>query len=452
MIAIKTSRIQSLPFFLLLLMCIAACRLTAANAQNSDSGWRSNNLPFRVVNTTSIGQSQWICGTDESIAVSSDGGEHWRVKHQTTDGAVLLNIAFANDKFGYAAGTGGVLLTTEDSGETWSSHSAGKDPILGLSFSDPKHGLIQTFNALLFTVDGATTWTAVSAGQNSEEMKRFSYPFSLVALDSAHMAIMLKQGSAQYEPQAFLFTQDSGKSWNFLNIPNVTLYSFLRAQGRYRTVGTEVIHKGDKGGGYSVPVALSSADGENWEHSSNDLTECQLQMCVACNTEGCLSANGTITNFFADKTTYKDFSATRQLTTKWSAAGSTICFVANGLHCSHLAPVAKPSPSDIPLPIASAPGPLNAVPLTGPHCIVCTMDRILIDQKAQGAYTIKLALEIGKNGTVKSATAEGAPTQEAKSRIEQQAQEWIFEPYLKDGTAVNLKLNTAIHVNVIKPR
>jgi hypothetical protein len=80
------------------------------------------------------------------------------------------------------------------------------------------------------------------------------------------------------------------------------------------------------------------------------------------------------------------------------------------------------------------------------------MDRILIDQKAQGAYTIKLALEIGKNGTVKSATAEGAPTQEAKSRIEQQAQEWIFEPYLKDGTAVNLKLNTAIHVNVIKPR
>jgi hypothetical protein len=28
-----------------------------------------------------------------------------------------------------------------------------------------------------------------------------------------------------------------------------------------------------------------------------------------------------------------------------------------------------------------------------------------------------------------------APIPEVKSRIEQQAQEWIFEPYLKDGVA-----------------
>jgi hypothetical protein len=80
------------------------------------------------------------------------------------------------------------------------------------------------------------------------------------------------------------------------------------------------------------------------------------------------------------------------------------------------------------------------------------LDRILIDKKAQGAYTIKLALEIAKNGIVKNAVAEGAPTPEVKSRIEQQVQEWIFEPYLKDGVAVNVKLNSSVHVNVIKPR
>jgi hypothetical protein len=80
------------------------------------------------------------------------------------------------------------------------------------------------------------------------------------------------------------------------------------------------------------------------------------------------------------------------------------------------------------------------------------MDRLLIDKKAQGAYTIKLAVEIAKNGIVKTVVADGAPTPEVKSRIEQQAQEWIFEPYLKDGIAVNVKLNTSVHVNVIKPR
>ena len=59
------------------------------------------------------------------------------------------------------------------------------------------------------------------------------------------------------------------------------------------------------------------------------------------------------------------------------------------------------------------------------------MDRLLIDKKAQGVYTIKLAVEIAKNGIVKTVVADGAPTPEVKSRIEQQAQEWIFEPYLR---------------------
>jgi hypothetical protein len=80
------------------------------------------------------------------------------------------------------------------------------------------------------------------------------------------------------------------------------------------------------------------------------------------------------------------------------------------------------------------------------------MDRLLIDKKAQGAYMIKLAVEIAKNGIVKTAVADGAPTPEVKSRIEQQAREWIFEPYMKDGVAVNVKVNTNIHVNVIRPR
>jgi photosystem II stability/assembly factor-like uncharacterized protein len=123
------------------------------------------------------------------------------VKHETTDGALLLNIGFANDKFGYAAGTGGLFLTTEDGGETWSPHSAGKDAILQVSFSDTKHGLIRTFTSLLFTVDGGANWSVVSAGQNSEDIKRFPYTFSLVALDGTHMAVMMKEGSAQYEGQ-----------------------------------------------------------------------------------------------------------------------------------------------------------------------------------------------------------------------------------------------------------
>jgi photosystem II stability/assembly factor-like uncharacterized protein len=287
-------------FFILLAALILV--VNAVCEEKIASEWHLKDLPFRVLNVTSIGSSLWLCGTDESVAVSSDGGEHWLVKHGTADGAVLLNIGFANDKFGYAAGTGGVFLTTEDGGETWSSHSAGKDAILQVSFSDPKHGLIRTFTSLLFTLDGGASWAVVSAGENADDIKHFPYPFSLVALDGTHMAVMMKQGSAQYEGQGFLVTGDSGKSWKFVAIPNTTLYSFLRASGKYWTVGTEVIHNDQPGGGYGVPVALYSSDGEKWDHSSNDLASCKPQMCVACTSKGCLSSNGTITDVFSEKT------------------------------------------------------------------------------------------------------------------------------------------------------
>ena len=54
---------------------------------------------------------------------------------------------------------------------------------------------------------------------------------------------MIKAGSAQYEGQRFLVTSDSGKTWNVTLIPDSTLYSFLRVQGKYWTVGTQVVRK-----------------------------------------------------------------------------------------------------------------------------------------------------------------------------------------------------------------
>jgi hypothetical protein len=448
----KRKTISRIRFISLIYIALFVLNVGAFGEDETALQWHSKNLPFRVLNTTSVGPSLWVCGSDESVAMSSDGGEHWQVKHEATGGAVLLNIGFVNDRFGYAAGTSGLFLSTEDEGETWSPHSAGKDAILQVSFSDPKHGLIRTFTSLLFTIDGGTNWAVVSAGQNSDDIKHFPYTFSLVALDSSHMAIMMKEGSAQYEGQRFLVTEDSGKSWKFVAIPNTTLYSFFRVAGRYWTVGTEVIHKDQPGGGYGVPAALYSSDGEKWDHSNNDVSACKPQMCVACTTSGCFSANGTITDFFSDKTSYREFPPSRELTSKWAATDSAICFVGKGFQCAALKSAVKASGGEDPLPTAVAPGPLGAPTTEGPHCIICSMDRILIDKKAQGAYAIKLILEIANNGIIRSAVAEGAPTPAIKSRIEQQAQEWIFEPYLKDGVAVNVKLNTSLHINVIKPR
>src|SRR5712692_8768495 len=288
-------------------LCVVLATIPVAGQEQVSPDWHTYDFSFRVLNISSVGNRLWICGTDETIAVSSDNGAHWQVKHQMVDG-----------------------------GETWVPRSGISETILQISFSDLQHGLIRTPTSLLFTVDGGLHWSEVSAGRNSADIKHFPYTFSLVALDGSRMGVILKEGAAQYMSQAFLFTQDSGKSWNFLNIPNVTLYSFLRVRDQYWAVGTEVIHKDQPGGGYAVPVAMYSADGEKWNHSNNDLSACKLQVCAVCNMQGCFSSNGVIAGVFSEKTTYGAFPPNKDLTPKWASTDSTVCFVGRRLKCSAL--------------------------------------------------------------------------------------------------------------------
>ncbi|HTA22495.1 MAG TPA: YCF48-related protein [Terriglobales bacterium] len=312
----------------------------------------TRDVPFRVINLTSNGNLLWICGSNESIAVSHDNGTHWEVKHvKTASERTLLEIDFASENFGYTTGTGGLLLTTTDGGETWIDHNFTDQTIAQASFSDENHGVVRAADSVLFTVDGELHWASVSEGQNAEIMHHFRHVFSVVALDDSRMGVMLKEGGAQYFSQAFLFTQDLGKSWIASSIPNVTLYSFLRREGLYWAVGTEVIHKDQPGGGYAVPVALYSSDGESWKHSNADLSACQLRMCTVCNTQGCLYANGGIARFFSGTTTLFEFPPNKELTTRWASTGSAFCFVHSGkVECTALKSAQTPNPSDFPVP------------------------------------------------------------------------------------------------------
>jgi len=435
-----------------LLFCSLVVNAVADAQPSSASGWIPSNAPFRALSVASDGSSIWACGTDEGIAVSADGGEHWQLKHRTPDGNLLLDIQFADGKFGYAAGTGGSILITEDGGESWVAHSGPNATILQISFSDPQHGIIRTPDAVQFTADGGRTWSPVAWTNDADILKTFPYTYSLVTIDAEHMAVMLKQGAAQYEPQTFMVSSDGGKSWQHIDIPSVTLYSFLPVHGKYWAVGTEVVGKDQPGGGHAVPVALTSSDGIKWTHSNNDLSACGPEMCVACTPLGCLSSNGTIAEIFGDKTTYRTFPPEEKLTTKWAATYSAMCFSGSSLECARVTPAVKPTAGEDPVPAAVSPGPLGAHPTSGPHCISCEMDHILVDPKAQGLFTVALSIAVARDGTVTGVEANGAPTPQIKARIEQQAQQWLFEPYMKDGTRVNLKLNTRIQVSVVHPR
>jgi len=94
----------------LVLLFLLSCTITSAGQEKPVSAWNAPDFQFRVLNTTASSGSLWICGTDEAIAVSSDDGRNWDVRHHTPDGNSLLNIDFVNDTFGYATGTGGISV------------------------------------------------------------------------------------------------------------------------------------------------------------------------------------------------------------------------------------------------------------------------------------------------------------------------------------------------------
>jgi hypothetical protein len=175
-------------------------------------------------------------------------------------------------------------------------------------------------------------------------------------------------------------------------------------------------------------------------------------MCVACTSQGCLSANGTITDVFAEKPTYLAFPSNPKLTTKWSATPTTMCFVGDTLQCTIITIQAKYSSGGGPIPARVALGPLGAKTSSGPFCIACAIDHILFDQKVQGFYTIKLTILIAANGKVTDVNVIDAPTSEIKSQIEQQIRQWIYEPYIMDGEIVNVNLKTQIQVHVMRSR
>ena len=420
-------------------------------ALSQNSSWKNYDPGFRVLNITNDSAKRlWVCGIGEAIAVSSDEGAHWQVKHRAVDGSALLNISFANSSFGYATGTLGLFLITEDGGETWRQRTVGAESILQASFSDPQHGLIRTHSSLLFTTDGGAHWSKVSDGQNIEQMKRFPYTFFLVALDSMHMAVLLKEGV--YSEGGFLTTSDGGKTWKFLDIPSIGVGTLLSVDGKYFAVGNEVVGKDKPGGGHSVPLALISADGENWQHSIHDISKCRLEGCDACKAQGCIASNGILARIFREKTEYAEFPPSKEMTAKWATTDSTICSVGNALECVSLSAVADSNNFNGPAPTAFPPRPLGVPPSSGPQCLSCGMDPVFLDQKVHGSFTLKLGLDIARNGTVKSLSIDGAPSKTIEDTIRQRAQLWIFEPYLKDGVPVELKLNTSIKINVIKPR
>jgi len=432
-----------------LLLCASTSAQSLFPAPASD--WRSLDLSSRPLNIAENQGILWVCGADELITKSTDGGRTWTNQHFAKNGSILLTISFANPKFGYAAGLGGTLLFTRDAGDTWSRVTSPDPVIYAASFSDDKHGLLHTPHTIFQTSDGGQSWVPVPIELTSDEGKPFAFVLALQALDAQHMLIVVSRGNSYLYPSKYLVTKDGGVRWKFVDIPSTGFRSISTSCGEYWFVGYEVIEKDKPGGGYGVPLVMHSSDGEVWVR----LPRWAQKEFSVCNPQGCLYWNGAGIKIPApDQPSFWTFDPDKSLTHKWAIAQKSICSVSTELRCAPLTEVASlPSyPKGVPAigdPIA--PPPLNAPTKERLQCLICGVEHFVVTQSYQGLAEVDLKLHIGANGLVQEVEVVKSPSGEVSDKILPTVRSWIFLPYIKDGSSTSVVSNLKLQVQAIKP-
>jgi Photosynthesis system II assembly factor YCF48 len=417
----------------------------------SASDWRTIALPARPLNIMAKQDVMWVCGADELVAVSTDGGKTWNVQHLVKGGVVFLTVGVVDERFAYAAGTGGALFFTKDDGKTWTRVIVPSQVVYNASFSDDEHGLIQTPHAIYSTSNGGATWNPVKIDLASTDLKGFSFVRGLVALDANHMAIVMSQGNAAYYAYKLLITEDGGATWKPEDISHTGLDSLTAYSGEYWAAGDEVIDR-ENHGGHAVPLVMHSADGENWTH----LTKWAPKEFSACNSQTCLFDNGTGVDFRSSgPRSYWTFPSEKAVTAKWAVADDGICGVGTELKCAAITgtpamPADTENPS--PIPVLLTPPPLDAPAVHGLQCVACDFERIIVTQDYRGLAEVDLQVHVGQNGLVDEVEVVHATKPEIGDRIASEARNWIFIPYEQDGVVHPVVTTFKLRVQVIKSK
>jgi hypothetical protein len=414
------------------------------------SEWHQVSLAARPFYIVENHGDLWISGADELIANSTDGGKTWSTRHSAKSGGILLTLGFANERFGYAAGTGGQILITKDGGTTWATLQAPAQLVYDLSFSDERHGILHAARSIYTTADGGATWTPVKIDFENDDLRKFVYVARVLALDAEHMAIVLGEGDAPYHHQIFLVTKDGGTNWKTVDVPSTGLQRLSKHDGQYWFLGFEVIEKDKPGGGYSVPLVMRSVDGEEWTH----LPRWSEKGFSTCTAQGCLYWDGAAVELPpGNPVSYWTFPAEKAVTAKWAVAKGGICAIATDLKCAPVVTTqTMPSYTDNSSSIAPThfPPALNAPPAQGLQCISCEFERMMVTQKFQGPAEVELKLHIAPNGLVEKVEILHSTAAEIADRVVASARNWIFVPYTKEGVPHSVVTNVTLRVMAIK--
>ncbi len=162
-----------------------------------------------LLDVARTGEKFVAVGDQGIIVISTTQGASWQQVLVPTR-ATLTGVSFPDAQHGWAVGHGGVILATDNGGQSWHRQDNGKEVdsvYLDVLFLDAAHGfIVGAYGRFLITGDGGKTWTTAQPADGEVHYNR------ITAATDGSLYIAGESGTV-------LRSDDQGATWSRLDIP-----------------------------------------------------------------------------------------------------------------------------------------------------------------------------------------------------------------------------------------
>ncbi|HEX9204887.1 MAG TPA: YCF48-related protein [Candidatus Deferrimicrobiaceae bacterium] len=195
---------------------------------------------------------------DHGIVLLSDtDGADFRQAKSVPVRSTLTAVYFVDEKTGWAVGHWGVILRTDDGGETWAvqrQDTSVDQPLFSVYFRDRETGwAVGLWSLVVSTRDGGKTWTPVRLPPPPGGKKADRNLLKIFANRMGTLFVAAEQG--------MVLRSYDGESWSYLE----TGYKGSFWTGIVLNNGTVLV------GGLRGTIYRSGDDGRSWRESKTDL-------------------------------------------------------------------------------------------------------------------------------------------------------------------------------------
>jgi photosystem II stability/assembly factor-like uncharacterized protein len=215
-----------------------------------------------------------VVGDHGTVLLSDDQGKSWRQAREVPTRVLLTSVSFVGDKLGWAAGHWGLILHTEDGGETWKiqrSDTTVDQPLFSVHFSDASNGIaVGLWSLAVRTTDGGVSWVPVKFPALSAKEKAGPNIYQVFPAKGSVLYAAAEQGLVYRSP-------DGGATWTLIKTGN---------RGSFWT-------------GLTLPddsVLMAGLNGKIWRSSDEGKTWSELNSGVSSSiTDLALGSDGSVT-------------------------------------------------------------------------------------------------------------------------------------------------------------